>query len=64
MEAGRHGPSGPIVHLNVTLAFKLESDFAIHLPHCMVVANARVHIFRLEIVTPIPAQVHYYYYNY
>lgn len=57
MEAGQHGLSGQSVQLNVTLVFKLESDSAIHLHHCMVVVNARVHTSRPETVTPTPAQV-------
>lgn len=57
MEAGQHGLSGTSVQLNVTLVFKLESDSAIHLHHCMVVVNARVHTSRPETATPTPAQV-------
>lgn len=57
MEDGQLGLSGPTVHLNVTLAFKFESDSVIHLQHCMVVANARVRTSRPGTVTPTPARV-------
>lgn len=57
MEAGHCGLSGPTVQLNVTLVFNFENVSAIHLHHCMVAVNARVHTSRPETATPTPAQV-------
>lgn len=57
MVAGQSGRHGHSAHLSVILAFKQGNGSVIHHLHNTGAVAASGHTYRLETVTPIPAQV-------